>query len=61
MLELYIGQKRTRIVILPDTTYPQMWRVQWPDGKLSEMVNKARAKNAALRWANMPGSGVTFS
>jgi hypothetical protein len=31
----------------PDPAYPGMWRVQWPDGRLSEMTNLARAKDAA--------------
>jgi hypothetical protein len=32
--------------LIPDTTYPGMWRVQWPDGRLSDMVNLTRAKDA---------------
>jgi hypothetical protein len=35
----------TRIV--PDKTYPGMWRVLRPDGSLSDMVNKTRAKDVA--------------
>ena len=30
----------------PDATYPGMWRVQWPDGRLSDMTNLTRAKDA---------------
>jgi hypothetical protein len=28
-------------------TYPMMWRVRLPDGRLSAMANKSRAKVAA--------------
>lgn len=34
--------------VVPDTKYPQMWRVKLPDGKLSDMVNLTRAKDAAV-------------
>jgi hypothetical protein len=40
----------TRLV--PDKIYPGMWRVVGPSGTLSDMVNKARAKDAAWRLAN---------
>jgi hypothetical protein len=30
----------------PDAIYPGMWRVRWPDGRLSDMVNLSRAKDA---------------
>jgi hypothetical protein len=33
--------------IVPDKTYPGMWRVVRPDGLLSDMVNKTRAKDVA--------------
>jgi hypothetical protein len=33
--------------ITPDQTYAGMWRVVRPDGRLSDMVNKTRAKDAA--------------
>jgi hypothetical protein len=34
-------------MIEPDSTYPGMWRLRWPDGDLSDMANIARAKDAA--------------
>ena len=34
-------------IFVPDKTYPGMWRVVRPDGSLSDMVNKSRAKDAA--------------
>ena len=33
--------------IVPDKTYPGMWRVVRPDNSLSDMVNKTRAKDVA--------------
>ena len=33
--------------VVPDKTYPGMWRVLRPDGSLSDMVNKTRAKDVA--------------
>ena len=41
----YRGREQARIV--PDATYPGMWRVQLPGGTLSDMVNKVRARDAA--------------
>ena len=36
--------------IVPDETYPEMHRVRWPDGELSDMVNLSRAHDAAARF-----------
>jgi hypothetical protein len=33
--------------VVPDERYPGMYRVRLPDGSLSDMVNLARAKDAA--------------
>jgi len=43
--KLYFGN---RVVgeIVPDEKYPGMWRIVRPDGSLSDMVNRARAKDA---------------
>ena len=38
--------KRRRPKLLPDVTHTGMWRVQWPDGHLSDISNLARAKDA---------------
>jgi hypothetical protein len=33
--------------LMPDSKFPAlMWRVRWPDGELSDMVNLSRAKDA---------------
>ena len=39
--------------VVPDAKWPGMWRVQLPGG-LSEMVNLARARDAALDWSATP-------
>lgn len=31
---------------IPDATYPNMWRVQWPDGRLSDLANISRINDA---------------
>jgi hypothetical protein len=50
IIALFAGRRRI-LHIEPDSQYPQMWRVRWPDGTLSEPVNIARAKAAALDYA----------
>ena len=35
--------------IVPDMTYPGMWRIRQPDGSLSDMVNLTRAKDLVAR------------
>lgn len=52
---LYLGTKSTGIVVRPDEKYPSMFRIHWPDQPLSDMVNLARAKDAALRWIARQG------
>ena len=34
--------------IIADHVYPSMWRVKMPSGKLSDMTNLVRAKDAAM-------------
>lgn len=46
--KLFFGTKRTGYAVVRDGTYPQMWRVERPDGSLSDMVNRTRAKDAAV-------------
>jgi hypothetical protein len=36
--------------LIPDENYPDMWRVRWPDGHLSDMTNLSRANDAAARF-----------
>lgn len=43
---LYYG-RRKMLRIVQDEIHPTMWRVELPDGSLTDMVNKTRAKDAA--------------
>jgi hypothetical protein len=60
--KLYIGRRFTGISLEPDGRHPKMCRVRWPDGQLSSMGNRTRAKDAALRYARglaqYTGSGL---
>jgi hypothetical protein len=38
--------QRTAVVIA-DTKYPNMWRVRYPSGEISDMVNRTRATDEA--------------
>ena len=31
---------------IPDSVYPNMWRVLWPDGRLSDLANLTRVNDA---------------
>jgi hypothetical protein len=45
---LYYGQAQTPLVCVePDSLYPDLWRIIW-DGRVSDIVNLARAKDAAM-------------
>jgi hypothetical protein len=41
-----MSNRELRPKIVPDSTYPGMYRVRWPDGTLSDMVNLTRANDA---------------
>jgi hypothetical protein len=40
-------KKTIELPILPDARYPTMFRVQLPDGTVTDMVNLTRANDAA--------------
>jgi hypothetical protein len=46
--KLYPRTRSSGYSIVPDKHYPQMWRIRRPNGSLSDMVNRARAKDAAM-------------
>jgi hypothetical protein len=46
-----LGSKRALLSIAPDAKYPDMWRVVRPDGSLSSMANRTRAKDAGMAMA----------
>jgi hypothetical protein len=46
---LHYGTSRTPLAsIVPDSTYPNMWRIVWPDGQTSDIANLDRCKEAAI-------------
>jgi|KBSMisStaDraftv2_1062788.scaffolds.fasta_scaffold74570_4 hypothetical protein len=45
---LWLNGRFSGFSVVVDERYPQMWRVRRPDGSLSDMVNRTRAKDAAL-------------
>jgi hypothetical protein len=52
LLETKVGyalyHANARLVrIVPDDVHPNMWRMLWPDGRLSDMANLSRIKDAA--------------
>jgi hypothetical protein len=47
---LRVGRDQLGAVsIVPDTRWPDMYRLRFPDGSLSDMVNLTRAKDALAR------------
>ena len=42
------GSKELLTRIVPDSQYPNMWRIELDEGKLSDMVNLTRARDAAI-------------
>ncbi len=56
-LRLYINSRFTGVTVVPDAEWPDMWRIRHDDGRLSDMVNLSRAKDAAITWARPRGLG----
>lgn len=51
-LLLYHGSGRSPLAIVePNAKYPFLYRIRYPDGHLSDMVNLTRAKDAACWFA----------
>jgi hypothetical protein len=44
----YGSASRPIVEVVPHSRWPNMWRVRSTDGSLSDMVNLARAKDAAI-------------
>lgn len=42
------GHQNAIVHIVPDATYPGMWRIRHPDGQLFDMANLTRARDGAL-------------
>ena len=54
---LSIGSRFTGVIVCADDQWPGMWRVHAPDGRVSDMVNLVRAKDAAISWGRPKGVG----
>jgi hypothetical protein len=39
----------------PDDRYPDLFRIHWPDGRISDICNLSRAKDAAMVMAEEDG------
>jgi hypothetical protein len=47
-LALHLGRRaQSLLTVVPDARWPGMYRIRLRDGRLSDMVNLARAKDAA--------------
>jgi len=57
-LDLHIGRRKTGVSVHPDPVWPAMWRVH-QGGRVSDMVNISRAKEAAISWARPRGLGAS--
>ena len=42
-----IGRNSPSVEVVPDDKWPGMWRVKMPDGTLTDMVNRPRARDGA--------------
>ena len=52
MHALYYGRSKKPLAwVKPDERYLGMWRIHWPDGEVSDMVNLTRACDAAAAGA----------
>jgi hypothetical protein len=56
--QLFIGRKFSGVIVRPDDKYPQMFRIH-ANGRISDMVNLARAKDAARTWLEGKDAVVT--
>jgi|SRR5215467_9677937 len=54
---LFIGASFTGLTVRQDEHHPRLWRIHPRNGKPSDMVNLARAKDAAIAWARPKGLG----
>lgn len=41
------GRRAPSVEIVADTDWPRMYRIKLPDGSLTDMLNRARARDAA--------------
>ena len=50
---LLVDGKWSGAEIVPDREWTGMWRVEYPKGVMSDMVNRTRAKDGAFRMVSM--------
>jgi hypothetical protein len=55
---LKLDNRATGLTVRPDDEWPGMWRIHYR-GKVSDMVNLTRAKDAALSWIGGSAGGVS--
>lgn len=64
-LGICVGRSKPIVYVVEDLVRAGMYRVRFPDGRLSDLVNLSRAKDAALSHAaaivNAKHSGVSAS
>ena len=53
---LSVGTRFTGLVVRPDPQWPSMWRIH-SGGRISDMVNLVRAKDAAISWVRAERQG----
>jgi hypothetical protein len=41
------GRHSPSVEVVPDRDWPGMWRIRRPDGTVTDMVNRSRARDAA--------------
>ena len=46
---MYSGGRKTEWTLKKDTEYPKLWRIWFPDGNVSDIYNKTRAKDNAAK------------
>ena len=61
MMALCIGSKATGISVRSDRDWPGMWRIHVSNGRVSDMVNLSRAKDAAPTWVRGLVGGQRWS
>jgi len=65
MMLCYGRSKKPLAWVKPDERYPSMWRIYWPDGEVSDMVNLTRARDAArtmarIKHPKLPHDGLLY-
>jgi hypothetical protein len=46
--KLMLGTRNTGVKTIPESKWPGMFRVEYPPGTISDMVNLSRARDAAV-------------